>query len=366
MPQREDFWNPYRWVSVSDEQITREPPTYRHRWHGLAGKLHCTLEALTPLFIGGSDGDNRFIHSGKTKKPFIPGTSLKGMIRALVELVGNAAIPFPQGNADPQHTLEKASEGQEATWRLDIAARMFGYLKQGEVFAGLVRFTDAEPMGSAKELGTSFKVVVGQPRPEKHKPFYPDTACRKFYHHHVGTTKLVPPPAGITQTRDVYPLPPGTKFGFHVNFENLREKELNLLLYCLVLEEQVQVTLNPEALKPGTKDPVTLQGPLRHKLGGCKPHGAGSIKISIEKMELWDNMADRYRGQRTVPRVVEGEELQAELRTRTHSIVARTDPTMQDLRAMLIYCQDDPRKPVHYPSYQWFQKDKGTPLKPTR
>jgi hypothetical protein len=37
------------------------------------------------------------------------------------------------------------------------------------------------------------------------------------------------------------------------------------------------------------------------------------------------------------------------------------------LRAMLIYCENDPRKPIEYPSYNWFQQDKGRgkPLKPT-
>jgi len=44
---------------------------------------------------------------------------------------------------------------------------------------------------------------------------------------------------------------------------------------------------------------------------------------------------------------------------------------MQQLRAMMIYTPDDPRQPVTYPTYQWFQGDRQTPpqekrpLKPT-
>jgi CRISPR/Cas system CSM-associated protein Csm3 (group 7 of RAMP superfamily) len=365
MPQGEKFWNPYRWVVVYDTPVTHDKPAYRHRWQGLAGSLECTLEALTPLFIGSSKGDGHFIRSGQTGQPFIPGTSLKGLIRSLAELIGNAAIPFPKGSADENHTLDKAAQGQGTEWRLDIAARMFGYLNRGQVFAGLVRFTDGElEEKQTKEIGP-FKVVVGQPRPDDHKPFYPDFKRRKFYHHHVGAEKLVPAPSNIKQTRTVYPLPPGTRFRFQVHFENLREEELNLLLYCLVLEEEVTVTLSPAALGPGATDSVTLTGPLRHKLGGCKPHGAGSIHISIQQMSLYPDIAARYRGQSAKPRVWEGEALQAELKRRTQSIAGRDDNTMRHLRAMLIYSTDDPRSPIHYPSYQWFEDDRGKPLKPT-
>lgn len=364
MPKGEEFWNPYRWVPVSREEVAREKPAYRHRWEGLAGRLYCSLEALTPLLIGSSKGDGHFIRSGRTNQPFIPGTSLKGMIRSLFELIGNACIPFPNGYADAQHQLSQAATGKGENWRLDIAARTFGYLNRGEVFAGLIRFTDGELADPARESGP-FKIVVGQPRPEEHTPFYPDRQRRKFYHHHVGATGLVPAPSTITQTRTVYPLPAGVRFRFQVHFENLREEEFHLLLYCLVLEEQVRVTLSKEALGPKAQEPVTLTGPLRHKLGACKPQGGGSVHIRIDRMVLYPDLAERYRARAQAAQEWEGEPLQAELRRRTQAIASRQDATMQHLRAMLIYCPEDPRKPIEYPSYQWFQDDRGTPLKPT-
>lgn len=366
MPVGEKFWNPYRWVPVSDEEVQRKTPVYRHRWQGLAGRLVCTLEALTPFLIGSSKEPGRFIRSGRTNKPFIPGTSLKGLIRSLAELVGNACIPFPNGYADPEHELKQAAEGEGRNWKLDIAARMFGYLHGGRVFSGLVRFSDGELIGEARAM-ERFKVVVGQPRPDTHKPFYPDKKRRKFYHHHPETKQLVPPHPGIkeTQTREVTPLSPGTKFAFQVDFENLRENELALLLYCLVLEEQVTVTLSKEALGPDAQEPVTLTGPLRHKFGACKPQGGGSVKISVDKMILLLDMADRYRGRKEAARELSGDELRAEISRLTKPIVDRTDTTMQHLRAMLIYCPGDPRKPINYPTYQWFNDHAGTPLKPT-
>jgi hypothetical protein len=284
----------------------------------------------------------------------------------LAELIGNAAIPFPNGRADPGHTLNNAATGSGTEWRLDIAARMFGYLHGGRVFAGLVRFTDGVLQGTAKEIGP-FKIVVGQPRPDSHKPFYPDDRRRKFYHHHVDANGLVPAPSSITQTRIVRPLPPGTRFTFQVHFENLREEELNLLLYCLVLEENVTVTLSQAALGPDAREPVTLTGPMRHKFGGCKPQGGGSVQITIDKMMLYADRADRYRGQAALPRTLEGKELESELQRRTRDIAARQDNTMQHLRAMLIYSRDDPRRPIEYPSYDWFNDSQKSsqPLKPT-
>ncbi len=365
MPQGEPFWNPYRWVPVSPDPVSRQSPAYHHRWQGLAGHIECTLEALTPLFVGTGRGDGRFIQSGLTNQPIIPATSLKGLIRSLAELVGNAAIPFPNGQADPAHKLDCAASDPGPRWELDVAARTFGYLNRGKVFAGLVRFTDAKVQGRPKPIGP-FSVAVGKPQPERHSPFYPaEKDHRKFYHHHVGATGLVAAGSGITQTSTVYPLPPGTMFTFSVYFENLREEELALLLYCLVLEEEVTVTLSREALGPGAPGPATFSGPLRHKLGGCKPHGAGSVKIAIQRLELWREMARRYRGGQPNAQVFSGEQLRAELECRLKPIRKRDDATMRALRAMLIYSEQDPRRDIRFPTYQWFQQDKGARLKPT-
>ncbi len=366
MPQGEAFWNPYRWVPVSRELVPRDEPSYHHRFSGLSGRISCTLHALTPFLIGSSQGDGHFIRSKLTSQPFIPGTSLKGLIRSLAELVGNASIPFPRAYADDDHALAKASTGSGPDWRLDPAARMFGYLDGKRVFAGLARFSDGAPVGRLKEMA-GVPVVVGQPRPDRHKPFYPTNTARKFYHHRFGATQLTRAPSHITQTRTVYPLAPGSEFTFNVTFENLREPELSLLLYCLVLEESAAVELSKDALGPNYHQPVTFTGPLRHKLGGCKPQGGGSVKISIDRLELRPIPADRYRGQSAAPQVFEKEALPAELNRRTQLIADRKDPTMVSLRTMLIYSQDDPRADVEYPDYAWFADDKGTGknLKPT-
>ncbi|GIW92207.1 MAG: hypothetical protein KatS3mg110_0248 [Pirellulaceae bacterium] len=366
MPEGEKFWNPYRWVEVSREPVERDVPYYHHCFQGLSGRIDCTLQALTPLII--NDGKGQFV-TDRRGKPFIPATSLKGVIRSLAELIGNACVPFPHVDVDPDHQLSEARQGQPGNQKFDIVARTFGYLESGNAFAGLIYFSDAELISDTPLLNKGFAVAVGKPDPN-HKSFYPDKKRRKFYHHIVDTEELTPPHAGITQTVTVRPISPGAQFAFQVNFVNLRDEELNLLLYCLVLEENVTVTLRREALHPEAKGPCTLSGPMRHKIGFCKPHGAGSVHIRVTKLTVRTDPSARYRGRDTAC-TFENEELHKEVTRRIATFVSRMDVTMQQLRAMMIYTRDDPRKPVNYPTYQWFQQDKRRPdsdkrkLKPT-
>ena len=156
-------------------------------------------------------------------------------------------------------------------------------------------------------------------------------------------------------------------FSFTVNFANLRNLELNLLLYCLLLEEQASVTLSPAALgRDDVRGSVTLEGPLRHKMGGAKPHGAGSVHIRITKMQLRTDVMARYRDNDTAT-TWEADGLMDELEKRSASFRERTDQTMQELRAMLIYSFNDPRDRIEYPTYRWFQNTNNSikQLKPT-
>lgn len=101
-------------------------------------------------------------------------------------------------------------------------------------------------------------------------------------------------------------------------------------------------------------------------MGGAKPHGGGSVHVRVTDMTLRPDAAARYRGRDDMERW-EDKALVDELARRTASFRARTDTTMQELRAMLIYTTEDPRKPIEYPTYQWFQngRNANTPLKPT-
>ena len=373
MPQGENFWNPYRWVTVSDEPVEHDTPNYHHTLSGISGRLWCELEALTPLLIG--DGQ---VHRGiefvqHNQRPYIPSTSLKGPIRSLAEVVSNATVPFPNVSVDSEHELENARKTTDEVVQFDTVARTFGYWRGNNALTGLIHFSDGEI--STKPLPQNrweqFTIVASHPKPE-HAAFYPGKKNkRKFYHHHPETKQLTPPHSGITETIRVRPAHPRTCFTFTVDFTNLRDAELNLLLYCLVLEGDVTVLLSPEALgREEGEEAFEFKGPLRHKIGGAKPHGAGSAHIQITKMELCQDATARYRGNKAID-ILETEALTEEINERTKSFRERTDLTMKELRAMLIYSTDDPRKRICYPTYEWFlnerskHKDSKTQLKPT-
>lgn len=355
MPRGEKYWNPYRWIEVKDESPEHEEPLFHHRMQGLSGRMCCTLTALTPLIIG--DGRGNFVTHAKSKRPYIPATSLKGAVRSLAEIVGNTAVPFPNVQIDDCHELRRARIDEDGKMKLDLTSRTFGYLNRGDVFAGLIQFSDGEFVGDANpNHWPANTVAVGQPKPS-HKPFYPDTKRRKAYHHVPNAERLTGPHAGITQTNSNRPAPPGTQFTFTVDFHNLRDAELNLLFYCLVLEEQVSVTFSEDALDPDAREPITISGPMRHKVGGCKPHGGGSVHIELMTLTVRADPADRYRGHDSA-QTFESQALKEELQRRVFTFAQRTDITMRQLRAMMIYTADDPRRSINYPTYEWFQQDK--------
>ena len=363
MPQTETFWNPYRWVREPSDDAP-QTPRYRQRFDGAAGRIDCRLTALTPLLIGdGHRADQNtiyFYYRRRREDIVIPGTSLKGAIRSLAETIS--------GSAEPRN---KRAEGGEygKSWRLDTVARMFGYLEKERAFAGSINFSDGEVDLENLPLPWTqwpvYKVVVGSPKRE-HASFYPRQS-RKFYHHHTETDSVKTAPSSITQTTQIRPAPPGASFTFSVCFEQLSPEELSLLLYSLVLEEQARVTLGPAAA--GGEQSHELHGPLRHKIGGCKSLGAGSVRIEIERVRWMENPADRYRG-RGDWETLSGEPLAVWVQKKIEPYIQRQDASMQELRAMTIYDPQDPRAGhLAYPSYAWFEAERGqpnkVPLKPT-
>ena len=278
---------------------------------------------------------------------------------------------------DEEHQGAAAAEEGGDGPALEVAARLFGYLHGRRSFSGRVHFRDA-PMESSPEpryqRWPKHEVASKQPRPD-HQAFYPSTRRRKFYHHDPGADRLTPAPASIptNQRRTVRAAPPGATFRFRVDFDGLAQGELDLLLYCLCLEENVSVTLRREAVEPAPPSTeVNLSGPLRHKIGGCKPLAGGSSRIRILNMVLEEDALARYRTGTGGTRELESDQLSEYLSTQTQRFPERGDETMLQLRAMLVYDEhNDPRAGrIRYPTYRWFQEERQesekTPLKPTR
>lgn len=88
--------NPYDFVRVDWQRPGERRPASPHdRFSGIHGRLGGTITTLTPLFIGGKSANEPqpFLRD-KHGRHIIPGSSLKGLFRNLVETVGGGAWWF--------------------------------------------------------------------------------------------------------------------------------------------------------------------------------------------------------------------------------------------------------------------------------
>ena len=256
----------------------------------LSGTLELTLHTLTPVHVGSgySDfikaDDREYLAALQASKPvreddttrrryLIPGSSIKGAVRSIVEAITCSCIRITQGRTQGRHRpyIPQGYGGCMSVNDLCIACRLFG--AQG--YQGHVRFEDAV----AQE---GFVPVVGTPplwsplgggedakRYKRHgelpQRYLDDTTRkargRKFYYH-----RSVP---SNEQTRREFDMrmciESGAELPLRIHFLNLSKAELGVLLTALGLHP---------------KHPFPI------KLGGGKPVGLGSVQIILNRVTL--------------------------------------------------------------------------------
>jgi len=318
MPVGEKWWNPYRFVPLKNEPVKRGKPANHGELSGLIGVISCRLTALTPIVVG----QNFFIR--RNGIPCIPGTSLKGVIRSICEIVANGCSIVD--SADEQHS--KCWESNN----LCTTCQMFGFVNKGNSYQGNVSISDALLKRSPRDHRNWEKEVIGLSSPKiTHKPFYGKERNKiKIYHHQAGKTRISNEhlfPRNSKMKRIVEVAPAGSEFVFDVEFRNLTNTQLDFLLYALVLE--------PE---------------MAHKVGGARPLGAGSSKIDIEIITLNEGRA-MYMGE--PERVFTGQTAMDFVNERTKNIRADKSETMEALRVLMLFDKNS-RKKFQYPNHLWF------------
>jgi CRISPR/Cas system CSM-associated protein Csm3 (group 7 of RAMP superfamily) len=292
--------NPYDFVRIDwTRPLERRPPIWHHKVVSTdgaklyAGSLEVEVEALTPFFI--SDPRNvspdpkrpaQFIHNVSQQAEnsptyIIPGSSLKGMLRNVVETLGNGCLTLYDGTYERNKVNYKQKvpdvfQHCDNRTNMCIACRIFGMLKERTkgVFLGKVNIGDAYSDPEQVYLYEPMYTALLMEPKSHHRSFYLDKseqhiAGRKFYFHH--SPDMQPLSAnglirngGVTN-RYIQPLDYGTKFHFRVNFMNLEADEFAALLLA--------ITLTPET---------------RHKLGYGKPLGLGSVQLTPTSLTLID------------------------------------------------------------------------------
>ncbi|RME02805.1 MAG: hypothetical protein D6805_08805 [Planctomycetota bacterium] len=361
MPKNEAFWNPYRLIGPTEEVRRYEPQTHE-KYQGFGGKIQGIARAITPIFVGGRDGNTFRTKVADTKVDAIPATSFKGMLRNLVEVVGKGC------NVVAGDGVKNACKSDK---QLCMACAMFGMAQRDEnsknvVFPGKVFFQDLvlrQKSGKTPSRGT-LTIRPGAPQP-KHEAFYSDRRRRKFYFHQPNIWTNAPFKEDSKLNRKIKYLPAGVEFDFALTFYNLTLEELGVLLYCLELEKGIEVKVEcPDQSLKGKKTELTLSGDLHHKIGGARPYGLGSLALEFEaKREDFYRCQDRYRDFKTSGSITEEEWDRIRQEKEKYHLGGEYDSQLlKQLRAMLLYAEEDPRK-FQYPDLDWFLKNKEVGLK---
>jgi len=240
---------PYKFVPLPEGHIPIEPPTGHHRYQAgrLNGTLTATIIARSPVHVASGllepKNDRTYPmvkgHFRTGSRPAIPGTSLKGCIRSIVEAISRSSVQVTRARELPREYQPSRQIDQ-----LDVAHRIFGSLG----YQGMVRFSDA-----LLERGDTVivpSVQLFRPRQEAVDTYFDGRRPRgrKFYMHGALAKGNLPLEACPVESR----------FGMRMEFENLTAGELGLVLTALGLGE-------PK---------------LWPKLGGGKPACLGTIEVT--------------------------------------------------------------------------------------
>jgi len=235
----------------------------------LSGTLELTLHTLTPVHVGSgySDfikaDDREYLAALQASKPvreddttrrryLIPGSSIKGAVRSIVEAITRSCIRITQGRHRPY--IPQGYGGCMSVNDLCIACRLFG----AQDYQGHVSFEDAvAPEGSLVPLRTP---LLWTPARGGHglPPRYLErdrAKGRKFYRH-------ASPASGADPRACIQS---GAELPLRIHFLNLSEAELGVLLTAL-------------GLHPDHPFPI--------KLGGGKPVGLGSVQVVCRQITL--------------------------------------------------------------------------------
>jgi CRISPR/Cas system CSM-associated protein Csm3 (group 7 of RAMP superfamily) len=376
--------NPYDFVPID----TEHPPERRNPvWHNVLapndahpGKLHSGylylyIKAETPLFIRDASSpvqDPQYPGEhirNKAGEQIIPGTSLKGLLRSVVEtLCSGCMTVFHMPREYTQNPVPPGFAYCQNNTSLCIACRLFGMMQAGkrnaEVFLGKVNIGDAVVYeDSLRFYVPIYTAVLDTPKP-RHRAFYLDLqgryiAGRKFYFHHSDEPRTenrlieIRNKPGGYRNQHIEPLNFGTEFSARIDFTNLEADEFAALMLA-----------------------IALQPDMRHKIGYGKPIGLGSVRIDATELDLID-YSKRYTAFRSgrgmskygIDEITDlvNEHMASfnDPQVREHWQRFSAQPALQQLHRIW---QWPPDKSVEYayPSQGWFKANPQARIKDTR
>src|SRR5579885_192983 len=228
---------PFVYVPVSKKEPDKKKFISHEVQKGLTGKIYFDLEVVSDyLFVGsgGYDfrGDKVFYSFFRSKGNLaIPGTSLKGSIRAIAEVISNSCVSQWAGKSDKKPDEWPSipnSHRRCENIKSDI-------VKIGDLFPPTVVEKDERGKGKRKFYGNWQFNPLNNLNPEKNHRF-------------------------------VEAVSNGAHFKFTLSFSNLLEEELSLILHAMGVDQDYMI-----------------------KIGGAKPRCFGTVRFNPLVGSLYKN-----------------------------------------------------------------------------
>ena len=265
----------------------------------LHGEIHVTLTAVSPVMISGGsrkweNGANVALFSTDARNRFrIPGSSLRGLIRQNMQILGlgavcagrNEDIPdgfknYVDGGREPRFGLPRSHQQGLLDYSRSVMGFVMKFKKetpggyspkyQGKekietvCYRSRISVGELHPTGTPRELPT---VLLEQSLPRQSSPsFIEELGGKRFrlkgFRQY---PPIQPPKASPFAKLGFRPLAAGTRFTGTIRYRNLAPDELGLLLWCLRLEEGCV-----------------------HAMGMGKAAGYGQMALTIDKLVEFD------------------------------------------------------------------------------
>jgi len=249
---------PFAYVDIPGEGPEKGEYIAHDKFYGekhLTGKLELELEVISDyLFVGSGNYDLRekdklvYYSFFRTNGDLvIPGTSIKGAVRSVLEAISNSCVSQTRRGEGHFVTHKRCEFGLEKT-NLCPACKLFGTTG----YAGRASFFDAHPEKSDIEIVKIHELFP--PRINEGK--------RKFYQN-----KKFNPVRNKRQEKNyrfVEAVKKGSKFKSALSFQNIEKRELALLLYAMGIGQDYMI-----------------------KIGGAKPRCFGTVRFIPTAIKLW-------------------------------------------------------------------------------